>query len=98
MDPSLNLIFGDHALASFDSTYSQPIDIYEIELGITILFSFVYALFFFTFSSVSSFFFFGVLGIMFRLAILIGLFLRELRLVQWVQLCLLPLLLSHLFY
>ena len=58
MDPSLNLIFGDHALASFDSTYSQPIDIYEIELGITILFSFVYALFFFTFSSVSSFFFF----------------------------------------
>ena len=47
-------------LLPFDSTYSQPIDLYEIELGITILFSFVYALLFFTFPFVSSFFFWSV--------------------------------------
>ena len=56
-----------------------------MELGLTILFLFVHALFlflflfFFTFSSVSGIF--RVLGIMFGLAILIGVLLGELKLV-----------------
>ena len=54
-----------------------------MELGLTILFLFVHALFlffFFTFSSVSGIF--GVVGIMFGLAILICVLFEELRLVQ----------------
>ena len=52
MDPSLNLIFKDHSLVPFDSTYIQPINIYGMELDLIVLFSFVHALFFFTCSSI----------------------------------------------
>ena len=77
MDPSLNLIFKYHVLASlFYSTYIQPVDFYEMELCSIVLFLFVYALFSFSSSSISSIF--GVLGIMFRLVIWIVVLLREL--------------------
>ena len=48
----------------FDSTYIQPVDLYEIELGLLVLFSFKHALFFFPFSSISGIF--GVLGVAFE--------------------------------
>ena len=62
----------------FDSICIQPIDIYEMQLDLTVLFSFVHALFLFLLSPLF-FGMFGVLGIMFRLAIVIGVLLRELR-------------------
>ena len=48
----------------FDSTYIQPVNLYEIELGLLVLFSFKHALFFFLFSSVSGIF--GVSGVAFE--------------------------------
>ena len=57
------------------------IDIYGMELDLTVLlFFFVHAVFFFTFSFVSSIF--GMLGIMFGLAIWVGVFMGKLRSVQ----------------
>ena len=49
-----------------------------MELDLTVLFSLVHALFLFLLSPLF-FGMFGVLGIMFRLAIVIGVLLRELR-------------------
>ena len=68
-------------LFPFDSTYIQSIDIYEIELDLTVLFLFVHALFLFVLSPLF-FGMFGVLGITFGLAILVGVLLRKLRSVQ----------------
>ena len=68
-------------LFPFDSTYIQPIDIYEIKLDLTVLFLFVHALFLFVLSPLF-FGMFGVLGITFGLAILVGVLLRKLRSVQ----------------
>ena len=48
----------------FDSIYIQPVNLYEMELGSLVLFSFKHALFFFPFSSVSGIF--GVLGVAFE--------------------------------
>ena len=59
-------------LLSFDSAYIQPIDLYEMELGLTIFFLFIHALFFFTFFSISGIFL--VLGITFGLTILVRCF------------------------
>ena len=50
MDPSLNLIIKDHVLTSFLFHLYPAIDIYEMELDLIVLFSFVHALFLFLLS------------------------------------------------
>ena len=67
-------------LLPLDSTYIQPIDLYEMKLGLTVLSLFVHALFFFIFSHVSSIF--GILGIMSELAILFGVLMGKLKSIQ----------------
>ena len=72
-----------HVLRSLKPSHQllKLIDIYGMELDLTVLlFFFVHAVFFFTFSFVSSIF--GMLGIMFGLAIWVGVFMGKLRSVQ----------------
>ena len=93
-DPSLNLIFKYHAFAFiFYSTYIQLIDLYEMELGSIVLFLFVHALFFFFSSSFISGIF-RVLGIMFGLAVWIGVLLRQLCIKVFGRHCLIVYLVS----
>ena len=62
------------------STCINPIDLYEMELGSIVSFLFVLALFFFFFFLLPTLFlvFLEVLGIMYGLAVLIGVLLRKL--------------------
>ena len=53
-------------LLPFNSIYIQPIDLYEMEVGLTVLFMFVHALFFFFLLSPLFLVYFGVLDITFE--------------------------------